>query len=174
MLLSIVTLHSIRVRCHTATVQQHRGRVQVIIICHVRVVWLSDGRSILRRQHLVVVSLQEVLVDDGMSLVSVTIASIAVLHLGNLEDWIIFVEFLMIRAYTSSAVARMDHIVAITLIKTAFSQYNRGLNVWVWWTVLCCCGRGYLELHQDLLQLIIVGLVLIDAYVFLVWWRQEG
>lgn len=47
LLVSIVTLHSIRVGGYTATVQQHRRRVEVIIVSHVWIVRLSDGRSIL-------------------------------------------------------------------------------------------------------------------------------
>ncbi len=61
--------------------------------------------------------LKEVFINNGMSLICVTVTSITILHFSDLQYGVIFVEFLMIR---SSAAKNL----AIALVVSTLSQYD--------------------------------------------------
>jgi hypothetical protein len=147
LLLNVMTLLSKLITCYTSTVEQGWRRVQVIIVCHVRIVRFCHRWSFLRWQHLVEVMLKEVFINNGMSLICVTVTSITILHFSDLQYGVIFVEFLMIR---SSAAKNL----AIALVVSTLSQYDWLLllfhfnHVRVWWPAHYLRG---LQLHQNLL-----------------------
>lgn len=142
MLFLILTLLSKLVCSNTPAVEQHRWRIQIIIISRVWVVWPGHWRSILWWQHVVEVRLKKVLVYNRVRLVGVTVAAIAVLHLCYLQDWVVLVELLMVGSTPSTVAAGMDLVVSITLIVSTFSQYNWRLldHMRVWWPMLWSCG----------------------------------
>ena len=72
---------------------------------------------------MVKVRLKKVLVNDRVRLIGVTVAPIAVLHLGDLQDRVVLVELLMVGSTASTVAAGMDLVVSITLIISTFSQY---------------------------------------------------
>ena len=102
-----------------------------------------------------------------MIIVGVTVAAVAILHLSNLKYWVIFVEFLMIRS-TPNTKSGVDLIITITIIKSALSELILLLQVRTICTISC------LELHQNLLELIIVIFVLFKPHWVSMLRRQKG
>ena len=72
---------------------------------------------------MVEIRVKEVLFDNSLRLIGVTVALIVVLHLRYLQDRVVLDELLMAGSTASTVAAGIDLVVSITLILSTFSQH---------------------------------------------------